>query len=348
MPQIILSYRRADSAAMTRLIFDRLIPRYGANSVFMDIDNIPFGTDFRTHIRESLLASDVLLAVVGSRWTGQSAAGPSRIQEEDDPVRVEVETSLQAELAIIPIVIEGAKMPEEAELPDSLKAFRYLNAVEMSSGRDFSHHFERLVRAIDKVLIARGKPPSRKANPPGFAGTLAAYAGNASIWVALAAACLPVAAAFVGVSPPWPRGVTLITAVMIIIMMITFCSLLNDTPRRILALATTASLVALMLLTPAYLASLSLFTYETPTTKEHWAKGYVCTDEATLLYKDKCPNLGVDELREAEFEAERLWTTQSITVVRLGLDLLWVGAFGALSMAMATIFVRERRAGHSK
>ena len=63
MPQIILSYRRADSAAMTRLIFDRLIPRYGANSVFMDIDNIPFGTDFRTHIRESLLASDVLLAI---------------------------------------------------------------------------------------------------------------------------------------------------------------------------------------------------------------------------------------------------------------------------------------------
>ena len=45
MPRIAISYRRSDSSAISGRIFDRLVAHYGKPSVFMDIDNIPFGTE---------------------------------------------------------------------------------------------------------------------------------------------------------------------------------------------------------------------------------------------------------------------------------------------------------------
>jgi hypothetical protein len=47
MPKVTISYRRADTEAVTGRIFDRLAGRYGRESVFRDIDNIPPGIDFR-------------------------------------------------------------------------------------------------------------------------------------------------------------------------------------------------------------------------------------------------------------------------------------------------------------
>ena len=39
----------------------------------MDIDRIPFGTDFRHHIQDALRDADILLAVVGPTWLGKTA-----------------------------------------------------------------------------------------------------------------------------------------------------------------------------------------------------------------------------------------------------------------------------------
>ncbi|WP_375457911.1 hypothetical protein [uncultured Enterovirga sp.] len=54
MPRIAISRRRADSAAISGRLFDRLTQHYGTGSVLMDIDEIPFGIDFREHIAEVL------------------------------------------------------------------------------------------------------------------------------------------------------------------------------------------------------------------------------------------------------------------------------------------------------
>ena len=54
MPRITISYRRADSDAIAGRIRDRLARHYGDRAVFMDIDNIPFGIDFREHIKGEL------------------------------------------------------------------------------------------------------------------------------------------------------------------------------------------------------------------------------------------------------------------------------------------------------
>lgn len=190
MSKIIVSYRRSDSAAITGRIFDRLIDRYGEESVFMDIDRIPFGTDFRHHIQDALRDADLLLAVVGPTWLGKAADGRTRIQDEADPVRVEIETALKQGLAVIPVLVDNAPMPGAADLPDSIRDFAYINAAPIDVGRDFRAHMERLARSIDgiigtdkaamEVVLARGYPDAP--TPSGWsARRMAAVLGSLAV-----------------------------------------------------------------------------------------------------------------------------------------------------------------------
>ena len=79
MAKIIISYRRSDSQAMAGRIFDRLSGHYGEAAIFMDIDAIPFGIDFRKHIGDVLRQCDVLIAVVEPHWLGRRDDGGNRI-----------------------------------------------------------------------------------------------------------------------------------------------------------------------------------------------------------------------------------------------------------------------------
>ncbi|HET9274085.1 MAG TPA: toll/interleukin-1 receptor domain-containing protein [Methyloceanibacter sp.] len=159
-PKIVLSYRRTD-AAMAGRIFDRLVQHFGKSSLFIDIDNVPFGVDFRKHIDDALKTSDLLIAVVGRNWVGAQSDGKARIMNEADPVRVELETALRRDLNVLPVLLDGASMPDPGDLPESIRDFAYRNAVEVESGRDFNVHIDRLIRAIEQLLGVKAKvePP---------------------------------------------------------------------------------------------------------------------------------------------------------------------------------------------
>jgi len=159
MPKIAISYRRAGSQAIVGRIFDRLVERYGANEVFMDIETIPYGVDFQAHIEGVLRQSKVLLVAVGPHWCGQAENGSARIFEDADPVRVELRIALTRSIRIIPILLETAAMPKASELPESLRQFSLLNALQVDSGRDFNFHMTRLMAAVDEIL-ADGAPSS--------------------------------------------------------------------------------------------------------------------------------------------------------------------------------------------
>jgi hypothetical protein len=94
MATILLSYRREDSAWVAGRMHDRLKTHYGTDNVFMDIDSIPFGLDFRDHIQSSLDRCDILIAIVGPQWAAKNEQGQLRICEEADWVRIELETAL--------------------------------------------------------------------------------------------------------------------------------------------------------------------------------------------------------------------------------------------------------------
>jgi hypothetical protein len=157
MPRIAISYRRDDSAAITGRIFDRLVARYGADSVFRDVDNIPIGVDFREHINGILSQTDITLVVVGKRWFGQLPRRRRRIDDPADPVRVEVEAALRNKMPVVPLLVEGGTMPKADQLPDSLSELVYRNGLVIDSGRDFDQHIERLIRSLEPILVKRAE-----------------------------------------------------------------------------------------------------------------------------------------------------------------------------------------------
>ena len=107
MAKIAISYRRSDSQDITGRIFDRLAQHFGKETVFRDIDSMEPGVDFRDQISKALTTSDVLLAIVGPKWLGLGEGTRHRIQNEDDPVRVEVETALTRKIPIVPVLVGG-------------------------------------------------------------------------------------------------------------------------------------------------------------------------------------------------------------------------------------------------
>ncbi len=137
---------------MAGRIRDKLVSHYGDHSVFMDIDSIPFGFDFREHVKSAFLENDILIAVIGPKWVGTDANNRARINEETDPVRIEVETALKRDIPVVPVLIGGASMPSPAELPDGLKDLAFRNAAQIDAGRDFHQHMERLIRSMDRII----------------------------------------------------------------------------------------------------------------------------------------------------------------------------------------------------
>jgi hypothetical protein len=146
---IMISYRRADSGSITGRIYDRLRAHFGPDHVFIDIDSIPMGTDYRRHIHSSIGHCDVLLPVIGPQWTGSGKIGQRRIDDPGDLVRLEVAHALERNIRVIPLLVDNARLPGTDELPDDLKSLRFRNALRVDSGIDFHHHIDRLCTAIE-------------------------------------------------------------------------------------------------------------------------------------------------------------------------------------------------------
>ena len=160
-PQIFISYRRDDAAGYARAVCDELARHFGAERVFMDVDDIGAGLAFDDAIRHAVGASRVLLVVMGTRWQGERAGAAPRINDAGDFVRLEVAAALAAGLRVIPLLIDGATMPTEAQLPDELRPLTRRNALEIDNSR-FAADIERLVAAVRDAL---GEPAPMPASP---------------------------------------------------------------------------------------------------------------------------------------------------------------------------------------
>jgi len=168
MTKIFLSYRREDSADIAGRIFDHLERRFGRDRLFLDVDAIRYGDDFRRRIGEALDQTGVLLAIIGDRWldAGAQSAARRRLDDPNDYVSIEISSALDQGITVVPVLVGEAQMPRVSDLPAHLAQLSYRNAAEVRSGRDFSLHINRLIEAITDLLALPqqgGSPPSTPA-----------------------------------------------------------------------------------------------------------------------------------------------------------------------------------------
>jgi hypothetical protein len=174
---------------------------------------------------------------------------------------------------------------------------------------------------------------------PGFRDLLKEFR-RLALWGAGGAA-VPFAAQLVSLSPPWPKGIVAITSTVELVTLVLVYQFLRESKQRTINWVLAMTAMALAIAGSAYLIVNSMYTFEAPTTKERFVKGYVCTANARIVYKAKCPDLDMDDLAGAGYEAGRLWTEGSITTVRFALDALWLGAFIALSALLGAFVVYQ-------
>ncbi len=169
---VFISYRRDDSGGYAGRIFDRLTSRLGHENVFFDVDAIPPGRDFVDVLSDRIGKCDALLAVIGKRWVSSAdEQNRRRLDDPNDFVRVEIEAALKRDVPVIPVLVDGAPMPEPGELPESLKKLTRRQAIEISHNR-FDSDAERLTEALSQLegelreRAAGGEPAAARAERP--------------------------------------------------------------------------------------------------------------------------------------------------------------------------------------
>lgn len=155
MSKIFISYRREDSADITGRICDRLVHVFGKDNVFMDVDSIPCGTDYRLYIQDQVDKCDVFLAVIGRNWMQSlGSTGGIRLDDSKDPVRIEVETALKRPVLVIPVLVSGASFPSADQLPAAIQDLSYRQGSQVRTGADFHGDVDRLIIVL-KERVSR-------------------------------------------------------------------------------------------------------------------------------------------------------------------------------------------------
>lgn len=152
MGGIFISYRREDSAGWTGRLAEHLKERFGEQSIFMDLDGITPGLDFTVALHEALASCDVLLAVIGPEWvTALDKTGNRRIDNPDDWVRIEIAAALKRNIRVIPVLVGGAEVLTQDQLPDDLDPLAHRQAYELTDRR-WQFDIEQLISTFPPSL----------------------------------------------------------------------------------------------------------------------------------------------------------------------------------------------------
>ncbi|MDQ2946160.1 MAG: toll/interleukin-1 receptor domain-containing protein, partial [Acidobacteriota bacterium] len=169
---------------------DHLTPLFGANHVFMDVDDIRPGENFAQAIDKTIAACSAVLVVIGPRWM-EILRKRSEDQQPDYVCR-EIETALARKTLVIPVLVGGAGIAQLTGLPSNLAELALHEAIEL---RDTT-----FIEDCARLANALGIPDS----PPPQPSDRAIAPKKLALWIAGSAALLAVVfalLAWAGVGP---------------------------------------------------------------------------------------------------------------------------------------------------
>jgi CheY-like chemotaxis protein len=118
---VFVSYQRADSAFAAHALGYAL--RLGKHDAFVDTGTIGFGELYRQIISNAVSRAHVALALIGPTFD------PQRLHEPTSVVTFEWQRARFHGTAVVPVLVDGATMPTDAQLPPQLRWFTRRNAL---------------------------------------------------------------------------------------------------------------------------------------------------------------------------------------------------------------------------
>jgi hypothetical protein len=156
MGGIFISYRRDDSRHAAGRLWDRLQQAYGPEQLFMDVDNVAPGLDFVRVLSEQVAACAAMLVIIGPNWLDvRDEDGARRLDNPYDFVRIEIEAALARDVRVIPVLVDGARIPRDDVLPEALRPLARRQAVRLTH-EQFGADASQLVEALRDVVQPSG------------------------------------------------------------------------------------------------------------------------------------------------------------------------------------------------
>src|SRR5262249_1674893 len=122
--------------------------------VFVD-DGIPLAADYTTFLKSTFSNCSVVLSIIGRHWV--RAREHHEKDGTDDWVRTELETALALpHVQVLPLLVNGAKMPTSGELPDSIRLLANRQKHDLPA-IEFFKSIENLVPGITRLLAEAGE-----------------------------------------------------------------------------------------------------------------------------------------------------------------------------------------------
>ena len=149
--RLFFSYRRLGASGIVQRMEDQLQSVLGHDVLIKDIDATELGSDYRLYLGRRIRRCKLLLAVVGQIWCNAEGHSAS-ILDDNDAIRTEIEIAMNLNVPILPVLVEGAHMPEPDELPDSIRGFANFNPTIVREDPFFGSDMDLLVQHLNNTI----------------------------------------------------------------------------------------------------------------------------------------------------------------------------------------------------
>lgn len=174
MIRLFLSYRRSDTRKVIKRIYNHLRRVFGKH-VFIDVQSIKLGVDFRIALRQSILEAHVVVVVIGNDWVNvRDEQGNLRLFNPNDPVRFEIEQALargEEDCRVVPLLINTA-MPKAEQLPPSLRPLIYRHGGQVvRDDPEFEADMRRFAKTLYREMQAFSQGAGRQSSSLNYGST---------------------------------------------------------------------------------------------------------------------------------------------------------------------------------
>jgi O-acetyl-ADP-ribose deacetylase (regulator of RNase III) len=148
---VFVNYRVQEQPGYAALLHRELTDRFGDDAVFLAAQSIQPGDNYVREVFDNLRDCEVLLAVIGARWLEFGDGGSF------DWVHGELAAAFDADVRVVPVLVEDAELPADAELPRDIAELarcQYVRLRHYSLDADLAKLIDRL-SAISSALVDR-------------------------------------------------------------------------------------------------------------------------------------------------------------------------------------------------
>lgn len=168
MRKVFICYRRAEAEYAAGALGRELRRTFGDEQVFRDKEDMGGGASWKQQVLRTIDRESALLVLISRGWAEiDPARGLRRLDDPDDPIRMEIRDGMADGATVIPVLLENATMPPASTLPPELQPLAEFHALRLRDG-DWQNDLARICATLERTgfraLAGRG-PGAAPASP---------------------------------------------------------------------------------------------------------------------------------------------------------------------------------------